>query len=228
MSGETATEPMDFNWALAVIAGMTADLETLVTYALRNHGCGGDGGGVTYPADQDDFDKNQYQIPPGHVEMYIVSPGHHQEFLGHEIFGTESRLVTEPQYIHWLIEACRLEGLDERANLLERFLDQPEIAHGLVEASGLRCQDMWRKFRPFLEAVGWSVKENGDEFTICSPNDDYWFVITADAQDLGVLYRVTKRQGRGVWKTFRSRPDYQKSLLKALERFFEHEKEAHL
>ena len=226
MMDHTNSNSADINFALNLIEGIGFELERLVTFALRGHGCGGDSGGITFPADQDDSDKSEYEIPEGYVEMAIDSPSHSQEFLGFQISGAEHILITHAEYIQCLIEICNREGLSERVTLLEKFSLDPKIADDLVEASGAKCKERWREFLPFLSEQGWAVESEADDFSVRSPCGTLWKLITSDAEDLNVLYNITKRKFESVQKRSKDiyKLDYKGSLLEALDRFFQHEK----
>ena len=116
-----------------------------------------------------------------------------------------------------LIGVCRLQGLAERASLLERFLGDPGIVKSLVEADPELCRARLRRLVPFLEESGWRM----DGAMIRSPQRAMAFHATDYDGDLDVLYRETLRD---LQRSPGECPG-RHSLVAALEALFQSERE---
>lgn len=211
---ELKVEPAtpELQGALQAILSM-GGLDELVTYALRQHGYGNDDWCVTYAKDQDEYEKNEDCIPEGYIEICCVGCG-----------DETGPVLPEMTYLQLLAKICAAYGLEERSQTLQDFIENPKRAYNLIETDSKRCNERWKTFVPFLERNGWKNVGGNLEHTLSRSH----YSIDAFTGDLGVLYRQTKRNldphsdARQEWL------EYQQSLLKSLEEYFEYERKLHL
>jgi hypothetical protein len=182
-------------------------LDSLVSSALRQHGFMSEGWSAIYFSDEQDWEVTN-EIPDGFMEICCFG-------CGDEV----GILIEVDRYLQLLIEVCKFQKLNKRAELLTKFRDNPGIANDLIEADPLKCKDRWRKFIPFLENNGWCIVGTMIE----SPHSTIKFHATEYDEDLEVICRdaklVIKNYPLGIKEVME---DY-KSLVKTLEYFFDSE-----
>lgn len=174
-------------------------IDTLVTYALRQVGYGNDGWVVTYWTDQDTDD----EIPEGYIDICCIGCS--------DDVGVK---VREDVYLTELIKACHQQGLNERADLLNKFLKNRDISHDLVEADAERCLERWKTLIPFLIQNNWHI----DGEMIVSPSGGRKINTRFYTDDLNVMYRETAQDlalnSNQIWQ------EDCHSLLNALSELF--------
>ena len=185
--------------------------DDLVTKALRRTGFGGDYFGITYPNDLDELEATNSPLSEGFVRVEGVD---------------EKWDVEERWYLELLIKACQTKGMDERAELLERFRNDPQIADDLLEADVKRCNERWKSCIPFLVKHGWTIEDDG---MVAAPNYGWGLNAEHFCDDLDVLLRSAQRLIKRAEKSDPSNQQYmkyinaQRSMIQALNEFFESE-----
>lgn len=180
-------------------------VDKLVTYALRRHGFGTDAWGVTYYTDLEEYEKEEYNIPEGFIEI---------------TFGPDEKnrqLISEENYIEILLKVCEKKGMFARAELLQHFLNDRSIVLNIREANPLECNKRWKAFAPYLlKQPGWQMDDNKLIFKGGSA-----FYINNIQSDLDVLYRYSIQQlNTRTTKTRKKSVEYQTTIIKALKEFF--------
>lgn len=151
-----------------------SSVDDLVTKALRRAGYGGDYYGISYPGDLDYEEAQNSPLADGFIRIYDLD--------------TEWD-IEEGWYLELLIHACLSKGLNERAKLLERFRNNPQIAEGLVEADAKICNKRWKDCVPFLIQNGWTIEGQ----MVVAPNKQWSLNSTCFDGDLDVMLRKSQR-----------------------------------
>ena len=208
--GKFEVQPDDEALKMALVAiNCWNSLDDLVTKALRRAGYGGDIFGISYPNDLDEKELVDSGIRDGQVLTFD--------------FDYNDLILEEENYLSMLHQVCLLKGMGERAELLDRFLADPQIAIGLLEADAKACNERWKRFVPFLEKNGWS---RNDDMIVAPDYGMSYNAIHFDG-DLDVLLRRTEKAIKRLSKKKQLDPNCVRAhrlLLNSLQEFFEFER----
>ena len=124
-------------------------LDDEVTHALRGHGFGGDGFGVSFPnAVNNDWEFEELGIKLTSEQVY-VRHGFEDDYY---IFDLDL-------YLECLRQVLLLNNLADRADTIARFKKKRSYANQLVEANVDLCRYRFIRLAGILEELGWKKNE---------------------------------------------------------------------
>ena len=167
-------------------------LDDEVTHALRGHGFGGDGFGVSFPNDvNNDWEFEELGIKLTSEQVY-VRHGFEDDYY---IFDLDL-------YLECLRQVLLLNNLADRADTIARFKKKRSYANQLVEANVDLCRYRFIRLAGILEELGWKKNEE-------SIVNKYLYL---DGSRLRIYYENTRRDIYVFLRDHKRRlEDYQRS-----------------